>query len=201
MKNINLNAHLYTNESYQQYFRRRIANILSKYCEHQANECPGTIVDIKQKQKLENKKHLEELNKKKENNNFILKNNIHNQNLMIIDEDEEEPAFTTENVVILKVTFDERNRTNVYFVVTKSTNIGLLNKEVTMEPNKIKYIMSAQIGPLSRILGGIRIEQLKLVEMRKTRTPYSNKKLIITVSIIGISFTLCCFIALLKLLR
>lgn len=191
MRNINLNAYLYTNESYQQYFRRRIANILSKYCEHQANECPGTIVDIKHKQKIANlrKQKINKINKK-----------INLNNQLIID-DEEEPAFTTENVVILKVTFDERNRVNVYFVVTKNSDVILLNKQVTMEPNKIKYIMAAQIGPLSRILGGIRIEQIKLVEMRKMQLSYSNKTLIIIVSIIGISFILCCLIALIKLMR
>uniref|UniRef100_A0A915D200 Uncharacterized protein n=1 Tax=Ditylenchus dipsaci TaxID=166011 RepID=A0A915D200_9BILA len=39
MRHINLNARLYTNESYQQYFRRRIANIISKYCEDKSNGC------------------------------------------------------------------------------------------------------------------------------------------------------------------
>lgn len=192
MRHVNLNARLYTNESYQQYFRKRIANILSKYCEHQTNECPGTIIAFRHQQKIEKNKQI---NKDKEKNNLNIKNS------MLLEEDEEEPAFTTENVVILKVTFDERNRTNVYFVVTKSANVGLLNKKVTMEPTKIKYILSAQIAPLSRVLGGIRIEQVKVVEMRKARAPYSNKTLIIAVSIIGVSFILCCFIALLKLLR
>lgn len=189
MRNVNLTARLYTNESYQQYFRRRIANILSRYCEHQANECPETSVALRKQRKEEQQRRLEQ------------KINDSSKSTILFEDDEDEPAFTKENVVILKVIIDENNRTHVYFVVTKVANAGSINNQVIMEPNKIKYIMSAQIAPLSRVLGGIRIEQLRVVNMQKGRLPYSNKSLIIVVSIVGLSFTTCCLIALIKLLR
>jgi hypothetical protein len=46
VRNINFDVKLHTNEPYQQYFRRRISNIVSQYCEHQANECPGAILSL-----------------------------------------------------------------------------------------------------------------------------------------------------------
>lgn len=184
MKNVNFNARLYTNESYHQYFRRRIANIMSRYCEEHPNECVDTNVEQTTILSINNNKAS------------------YNKQLLI-DEDEKEPIFTQENVVLLKVVFGEKNRTDVFFVVTKNLENNLLNSTVIIEPAKIKYIMSSQLAPLSRVLGGIRIEELNLIEMRKRRISYpeNNTKLIIFVGGILFSLAVCYFIAIYTLIR
>lgn len=42
VRNVNISGRLYTGESYENYFKRRIAAIVSAYCEKRANDCPGT---------------------------------------------------------------------------------------------------------------------------------------------------------------
>ncbi|TKR78073.1 hypothetical protein L596_018939 [Steinernema carpocapsae] len=45
-RNINLTARLYTSESYEDYFKRRIAQIVSSYCQNLVNECPGITLRV-----------------------------------------------------------------------------------------------------------------------------------------------------------
>lgn len=189
MKNIYFQGRLYTNESYQQYFRRRVANIISKYCEDFSKEC----VNIKNLERVKQNISLEIDDKY-----YSLKN----QN-KIVYEDEDEPIFQQENVIILKVIFDEKNRTDVYFVITKNLQTVSLNPSLIIEPSKIKYIMSSQLAPLSRVLGGIRIEELNLKEMKKKRIPSSenNTKLLIFVGIVLLALVICYFIAIFTLIR
>ncbi|KAK0417218.1 hypothetical protein QR680_012888 [Steinernema hermaphroditum] len=45
-RNINLTARLHTSETYESYFKRRIAQIVTRFCENQINECPGVTVRL-----------------------------------------------------------------------------------------------------------------------------------------------------------
>jgi hypothetical protein len=54
--------------------------------------------------------------------------------------DEEEPLFDEDNVIILQVNFLMREKTELFFVVTKNENgIGKLNQDVIMDPGKAQY--------------------------------------------------------------
>lgn len=41
MRHVNTEAKLYTGDSYEDYFKRRISTIVSHFCQHNTNECPG----------------------------------------------------------------------------------------------------------------------------------------------------------------
>lgn len=117
MRNVNLNARLYTNETYQDYFRRRIANLVSKYCEHQANECPGTALRLTKVDSSE-------------------------PQLM----DEIEPLIAQENVVLLRVIYPDRGRTEVFFVVLKNvTTKEKIGKDDILENQLVKSVLSVQL--------------------------------------------------------
>ncbi|KAI1725348.1 hypothetical protein DdX_02004 [Ditylenchus destructor] len=181
MRNVNLNARLYTNESYQQYFRRRIANIISRYCETKPHECFQN--QNKEDEQIPRSLPLVQTNSTDDEPTKY-------KARLALDEDDE-PAFTLENVVILKVVFLERNRTEVHFVVTKGLNIGSLSSVVLLDPIVIKEIMSAQMAPLSRVLGGIHIESLRLTEFRKKRPPPDNSRLIAIIVVIAVGIAAC----------
>lgn len=160
LRDINLNMRLHTNETYEQYLRRRIANILSQYCEHMPAECPGTLADLRKKQKY-NKKvpSLVEINDK--------------MTAIVYDE----PVFSRESVVILQVLYPSgRSRTEIAFVVLKRSGTINLRPSLTLEPTVVKYILSAQLAPLSRVLGGIRIEQFGIETFEKPTETVDNTK-------------------------
>lgn len=46
IRHVNLSARLHTNETYESYFKRRIATVVSNYCEHQADECMATTLRL-----------------------------------------------------------------------------------------------------------------------------------------------------------
>ena len=48
LRNINLTVQLHTAEQYQDYFRRRLANIIGAYCEQRADECRGVLLAMDQ---------------------------------------------------------------------------------------------------------------------------------------------------------
>lgn len=48
IKQLDMTAILYSGEPYEKYFKRRVARIVSRYCEHQANQCPGTSLRLSQ---------------------------------------------------------------------------------------------------------------------------------------------------------
>uniref|UniRef100_A0A7E4W0P7 CUB domain-containing protein n=1 Tax=Panagrellus redivivus TaxID=6233 RepID=A0A7E4W0P7_PANRE len=156
LRKVNLTARVHqTNETFQQYIRGRVAYLLSQYCEHQANECFGSVMHMSQ-----------------------------------------------ENIVILKVTFLPGDRLDLVFVVTKDTNVDILSESVVMDPVKIKYILGAQLGPLSRVLGGVHIDSLQLDTVkRKKPIDNSNRKLITLIGVIAGSFFICYIIAVIKCCR
>lgn len=47
IRRVNLSARLHTNETYESYFKRRVAAIVSNYCEQQADECMATTLRLK----------------------------------------------------------------------------------------------------------------------------------------------------------
>ncbi|KAI6177422.1 hypothetical protein M3Y97_00905300 [Aphelenchoides bicaudatus] len=130
MRNINLDVKLHTNEPYQQYFRRRIANIVSQYCEHKANECPGAILSL-------------------------------NRN----------------NVIILRVNYLTPQKTEIQLVVAKESMSKKLTDATLIDPKKVKDILLSQLAPLSRVLGGVQIEKLRLVEIDKRKAVAQNNGL------------------------
>uniref|UniRef100_A0A914GYA4 Uncharacterized protein n=1 Tax=Globodera rostochiensis TaxID=31243 RepID=A0A914GYA4_GLORO len=178
LRDIKLNVLLHTNETYEQYLRRRIAKVLSQYCDNMPTECPGTLADLRVNQKTNRSSTLIEIN---------------NKTTAVIDD---EPVFSRESVVILRVIFPPgRVRTEIAFVVVKRTNTIRLNPTSTLNPTTVKYILSAQIAPLSRVLGGIRIEQFGIEVIEKSMEVVDNTKLLIMIGVIGVSVFFCCIIA------
>ncbi|KAI6229365.1 hypothetical protein M3Y95_00523500 [Aphelenchoides besseyi] len=154
MRNVKLNVQLHTNESYQQYFRRRIANIVSQYCEQQVNECPGTMLKM-----------------------------------------------SKEHVVILRVNYLPRRRTEVQFVVTKQPKTTRFHDETLIETSKVKKILATQLAPLARVLGGIQIERLQLVDIDRRQVGSQNYGLMITLSVVASGLIFCYTIACIKVYR
>lgn len=170
MKKVNLDARLYNNETYETYFRRRIANIVSRYCEQQVSECPGVIVPTVSEEDDSSLPYSAK---------FLL--------------DEDEPLFDESNVIILRANFLPKEKTELYFVITKNEHeINQITEENVMAPELIRYILTAQLAPLSRVLGGIRIEQLKIVDFAKEHVlTADNRKLYLILAMIGLSIFIC----------
>ncbi|VDM96233.1 unnamed protein product [Thelazia callipaeda] len=127
IRRVNLSARLHTDETYESYFKRRVATVVSNYCEQQADECLTTTLRLKK-----------------------------------------------ENVVLLRTQASELQSTIIGFVVTKSQRLSLLNTETILDSIKVKYILSAQLAALSRILGGVRIERIETVLMTKYQENYNE---------------------------
>lgn len=160
MRDVNLTARLYTNETYEQYLRRRIAQILSQYCENIPEDCPGTLAEIKSRHQQKSSNTLYEVDER---------------TISVLDEDS--PIFSRRNIVILRVQYPPgRGRTQIAFVVLKmGHNVGISRAD-TFDPTKIKSILAAQMAPLSRVLGGIRILQFGVSTMFKPVEPVDNTK-------------------------
>uniref|UniRef100_A0A0N5CGJ9 Uncharacterized protein n=1 Tax=Strongyloides papillosus TaxID=174720 RepID=A0A0N5CGJ9_STREA len=140
LKNANLSARLHTNEPFEEYFKRRIADILSRYCQNNINECNG----------------------------------VHNKNTKVDSNEEnnnEKTFITQEQVIILAVNYLPNKITLVDLVVAKEPNIGSLNGLMLMDPVQVKFILSAQSTPLSRVLGGIKIEEVKTNSLSRETPP------------------------------
>jgi large-conductance mechanosensitive channel len=111
--------------------------------------------------------------------------NIETTTKLFLD-DEYEPTITQDNVVILRVNFLDHDQTELFFVITKDLHVQTLSQDSLMEPNKIKYILSAQIGPLSRVLGGVHIHELQLDEVHRLATlDNDNSKMRTLLIIVG----------------
>ena len=175
LKKINLEDRLHTNETYQQYFRRRVAYLISDYCEHQANDCLQTTLRIP---KVDSD----------------ISNTTTETTTQLFLDDHYEPPITQENIIIVRVNFLPRDRVELYIVILKNSEDRVLNADTVMDPEKIKYILSAQIGPLSRVLGGVHIEELKIDSIKKVHYE-SNTGLLTMIAIILVGFCFCYTIA------
>ncbi|KAM3723549.1 ATP-dependent RNA helicase [Dirofilaria immitis] len=128
IRRVNLSARLHTNETYESYFKRRIAAVVSNYCEQQADECMAATLRLKK-----------------------------------------------ENVVLLNIKPNSLQSTIIGFVITKSQRRSVLSTMTILDSTKVKYVLSAQLAALSRILGGVRIEQVEMVIMKKYRDTDSGE--------------------------
>ncbi|KHN79627.1 hypothetical protein Tcan_10727 [Toxocara canis] len=179
LRHVNVSARLHTNEPYESYFKRRIAHIVSTYCEQQANECRGTTLRLDKVQPSSHSHHP----------------SLHSH---------DEPLLTQENVIVLSVHMNATaNTTTIGFVVTKANNVGSLNELMVVDAFKVKSILSAQLAPLSRVLGGIRIERVEVVPMRRTPDVQQtdNTKLLIVLAITGLFLLVTYTIATIKVCR
>lgn len=91
--NHDISSRLYTNlnETYQQYLRRRLAQIISEYCDRLPWECgQGTLsmarYEAREAQSADHNNRSQSA-----------------EDRYPLESDEDEPSFTTENVVLLKV--------------------------------------------------------------------------------------------------
>ncbi|VDL79295.1 unnamed protein product [Nippostrongylus brasiliensis] len=187
LRNVNLEAHLHTNEKYETYFKRRIANIVSSYCEHQANECPGATL------------RLTQTNTDASQSN----DDGDDKSVLYAADDESEPLLTQNNVVLLRVEREPANVTRILFAITKSENVGSLNEQMVIDPVKVKYILGSQAGPLARILGGIKLDSVRVSRIRRhlKTSDADNTKLITIISIVGGFFAICYIIGAIRLCR
>nr|CDJ93630.1 Hypothetical protein CBG13202 [Haemonchus contortus] len=187
LRHVNLEAHLHTNEKYETYFKRRIANIVSSYCEHQANECPGATLRITQTSSDASQSD----------------DNDDDNSVLYAADDESEPLLTQNNVVLLRVEREPVNVTRILFAITKSENVGSLNEQMIIDPVKVKYILGSQAGPLARILGGIKLDSVRVSRIRRHLKPSEtdNTRLITIISIVGAFFVICYIIGAIRLCR
>ncbi|KAK6012232.1 hypothetical protein OSTOST_22623, partial [Ostertagia ostertagi] len=187
LRHVNLEAHLHTNEKYETYFKRRIANIVSSYCEHQANECPGATLRITQTSSDASQSDDKDDDK----------------SVLYAADDESEPLLTQNNVVLLRVEREPINVTRILFAITKSENVGSLNEQMIIDPVKVKYILGSQAGPLARILGGIKLDSVRVSRIRRhlKASDTDNTRLITIISIVGAFFAICYIIGAIRLCR
>lgn len=180
LRHVNLSARLHTNETYESYFKRRIAHIVSTYCEQQINECPGTTLRLDK----------------------VPSNSHYSSRGAFVDDDER--LLTQENVIVLSVhTNTSANTTTIGFVITKAKHVGSLNELMVVDALKVKYILSAQLAPLSRVLGGIRIDRIDVVPMRRIPDVQQadNTKLLILLTATGSFLLVTYIIATIKVCR
>lgn len=71
---------------------------------------------------------------------------------------------------------------------------------MTVDPKIVNRILNSQLAPLSRILGRIRVEGLRIVDIKKRKTPADNTVLISTMFLIGAGMAICYAIAVAKII-
>uniref|UniRef100_A0A1I7XVW5 Protein virilizer n=1 Tax=Steinernema glaseri TaxID=37863 RepID=A0A1I7XVW5_9BILA len=183
-RNINLTARLHTRETYESYFKRRIAHIVTNFCENLINECPGVAL---------------RLPKVSEEPDFLL-------------DDYDEPLLTQDNVILLRVEYSEPTflgaspdlvETAISFVVAKAPLSGSLNGYMTIPSLTVKNVLSGQVGTLSRVLGGIRI---RAIEVSSISAPMpaaddSNTRLKVLLFCVATFFITCYVIAIYRICR
>ncbi|PIC42850.1 hypothetical protein B9Z55_009792 [Caenorhabditis nigoni] len=205
MRQVNTEAKLYTGDSYEEYFKRRISTIVSHYCQHNTNECPG--VSLRMSHEM-----LQNLSDREADELDI------DKSVVYAERDESEPLFTKENVVILRMDHLRGNLTRLLFVLTKNDrNNGIINEDTIIDPVKIKYIIASQVGPLSRVLGGIKIDSVRQAKLKRNSGAFgslsfstpeqrrdnrkSNTKLIMIVCCVAAFFMITYCIAIYQCIR
>lgn len=104
-------------------------------------------------------------------------------------------------MIILRVNYLPRQRTEVQIVVAKESMAKKLNEATLIDSKKVKNILGAQLAPLSRVLGGVLIEKLRLVEIDRRKLVGQNNGLLKLLFIIGIGMSFCYAIACAKVCR
>lgn len=99
-------------------------------------------------------------------------------------------------MIILRVIYLPRQRTEIQFVVAKESMPKKLNEATLIDSKKVKNILGAQLAPLSRVLGGVQIEKLRLVEIDRRKSTAENtrlkKLLIILCFLLAFCYTIAC---------
>ncbi|MCP9259453.1 hypothetical protein DINM_002397 [Dirofilaria immitis] len=162
IRRVNLSARLHTNETYESYFKRRIAAVVSNYCEQQADECMAATLRLKRFIKISLYTAVI----------FDSKFPIHRKNGY---QNSGSSYHMKENVVLLNIKPNSLQSTIIGFVITKSQRRSVLSTMTILDSTKVKYVLSAQLAALSRILGGVRIEQVEMVIMKKYRDTDSGE--------------------------
>ncbi|CAJ0569195.1 unnamed protein product, partial [Mesorhabditis spiculigera] len=178
LRHVNLQTIVKGSESYEVYFKRRIASIISAYCEHRANECPGVSLRLTKEEMM-------------------------SPDGVLYNIDPSEPVITQENVIIVRVVPEPRNYTRIQFAVAKHGVFFKLNDKTLIDPVKIKYILGSQVGPLSRILGGIRIDSVRVSHIRRvlSKADTDNSKLLWLLYGVAAFFVICWTIGAIKIYR
>lgn len=107
-------------------------------------------------------------------------------------------------MVILRVNYFTKQRierTELLFVVTRQPTEHKLGNGILIDPDKIKQILGTQLAPLSRILGNVHIEKLRLFEIDRRKSVGQNKSLITILGVIFMSLAVCYAIACFKVCR
>lgn len=126
--------------------------------------------------------------------------------------EEGDPLLSQENVLLLHVDAEPLNVTRLRFAVVRNLRGGALIEEDLIDPVKIKYILGSQRAPLARVLGGIKIDSVRVSRVPRAavdtisnptdkRDAGSNKKLIIGCAVVGGFFLICYIIGGIKLYR
>lgn len=168
VRHVNLEATRgHTGEKYERYFKKRIATIVSAYCERKTNECPGMAL-----------------------------------------------VLNPDNVLLLRTQREPQNITRILFNVVKGPAIakGLtLNEDNILDPVKVKYILGSQPGPLARILGGVRVESVRVNNVHGgtgesrgvngVKTEKNNDKLMAMIAVVGTFFAICYAVGIYRLVK
>ncbi|GMR42181.1 hypothetical protein PMAYCL1PPCAC_12376, partial [Pristionchus mayeri] len=167
VRHVNLDAAKgHNGEKYERFFKKRIATIVSAYCERKTNECPGVAL-----------------------------------------------VLNPDNVILLRTLKEPLNITRILFNVVKSGTLAkgaILNEDTILDPVKVKYILGSQPGPLARILGGVRVESVRVNEvhggtreeqMGGEKKEKDNTQLIVIIIVVATFFIICYIIGIYKLIR
>jgi hypothetical protein len=99
------------------------------------------------------------------------------------------------------VNYLDQKRTEIQIVVAKESMPKKLNEATLIDSNKVKTILGAQLAPLSRVLGGVQISILRVVDIDRRKSVAQNNGLIKLLFIIGMCLAFCYAIACAKVCR
>lgn len=105
--------------------------------------------------------------------------------------DKKEWSFSTKNVVFLKIN-STGERLDLCFAVTNAEFNRILNYKTMMDPGRTRQTFLNQMAPLSRVLGGIEVEKIKIGIIGKV-LHYDNTRLWILI-MMALSFLAICWI-------
>lgn len=107
-----------------------------------------------------------------------------------------------DQIVILHVDYLPRQRTEAQFVaLLQPAHSNRITLEHILSSDVVKNILSAQLRPLARVLGGVHIERLQLASVERRPTQSQNHRLYMLLLCAGIGLLFCYTIACFKVIR
>ncbi len=111
--------------------------------------------------------------------------------------------------MILSIECAANNETVVRFVVTKALHVGSLTPLMIIKPTKVVEILSAQLGPLERVLGGVKIQSLwedsitreALIDGEPGYTKKDNTLLLVMILLIALFFVVTYVVAIFRVCK